>query len=151
MFSRMMLGSIVLCQVALYSVPVAALDPRVAGAWRTERYILRDGSQHPLDGLIFFTEKDWTVLFFVLDGEKEPQRGSGEGGTYTLDGEHLTFTHVYHLSAGKQLGSLAASPLRMEIDHLDPSTEPCRVEIEGERMVIFFPSGNKIDFRRSSR
>jgi hypothetical protein len=133
----------------LASSPLVA-ESQIQGAWRTESYVLKDGSQYDLDGLIVFTEKDWTVLFFVLDEDNQLRRGSGEAGTYALQGEHLTFTHLYNISAGDQLGSLAASPLRMVIHRGEPPTEPCRVEFDGDRMTIFFPSGNKIDFRRSS-
>jgi hypothetical protein len=29
-------------------------------------------------------------------------------------------------------------------------TEPCTVEVNGDRMIIHFPSGNQITFMRSS-
>ncbi len=67
-----------------------------------------------------------------------------------LDGDRLTFSHQYHLSAGEELGNLPAAPLRMEIKHADPTTEPCRFEIKDDEMVIFFPRGNQIRFSRSS-
>lgn len=121
------------------------------GSWHPESYFLKDGSSYKVDGLIFFAEKDWTVLFFVMDQDMNPQRGSGEGGTYSLDGDRLTFTHRYHLSAGNRLGSLPDSPLRMEVRGAsDAPSEPCRVELEGHRMTILFPSGNRMTFRRSS-
>lgn len=104
-----------------------------------------------MDGLIFFTEKDWTVLFFVtVDGE--PRRGSGEGGVYALDDNRLVFTHLYHLSAGQAVGSLSESPFRMQVKDLRSAvTEPCEVELSGDRLTIRFPSGNWMTFRRSSR
>ena len=43
------------------------VDVDIQGAWQAERYILKDGTEHPVAGLIFFTGNDWTVLFFVLD------------------------------------------------------------------------------------
>ncbi len=53
----------------------------IQGAWKPETYFLKDRSQLQVDGLIFFTETNWIVLFFVLDENDTPQRGSGEGGT----------------------------------------------------------------------
>ena len=149
--SRRMLVLVLIALGAALSSPAMGEESSVLGAWKAERYDLGDGSSHALDGLIFFTENDWATLFFTLDVDKKPRRGSGEAGTYVLDGDRLTFSHVYHLSAGEELGALPAVPLRMEIDHADPTTEPCRFEIKGDEMVISFPSGNQIRFSRTSR
>ena len=50
----------------------------IKGAWKPETYFLKAGGQLKVDGLIFFTDTDWTVLFFVLDKNDAPQKGSGE-------------------------------------------------------------------------
>ena len=42
-------------------------DVDVRGAWRAHTYVLDDGITHTVDGLIFFTGRDWSVLFFVTD------------------------------------------------------------------------------------
>ena len=121
------------------------------GAWQPERYILAAGDEQAVTGQIFFAEEDWTVLFFVLGEDGQPKRGSGEGGTYTLHGDSLTFTHRYHLSGGEATGSLPSSPMRMEIhEAADADTEPCTITIEGEVLSILFPSGNTMTFRRRS-
>ena len=64
----------ILTIVALTSHPTVAQhqidsgdDVDLAGVWQAENYILMDGTEHPVVGKIFFTENDWTVLFFVLD------------------------------------------------------------------------------------
>ncbi len=121
------------------------------GSWEPELYVLKDGSQIAVTGQIFFTETDWTVLFFVVDEEGKPQRGAGEGGTYTLEGDNLTFSHQYHLSAGEATGSLSESPLRMEItDAAEATKEPCTIDLDEERLVVHFPSGNSMNFQRRS-
>jgi hypothetical protein len=131
--------------------PSAPEKADIKGAWHTDTYFLKEGARHPVEGLIFFTEKDWVVLFFVMGEDKEPWRGSGEGGTYSLDGDQLVFTHHYHLSSGRAMRGLSESPLRMEVHGAaDASTEPCRVELEPDRMTLHFPSGNRMRFRRSS-
>jgi hypothetical protein len=136
----------------LFRATASATETGIEGAWHAETYYLKAGAQHRVEGLIFFTEKDWTVLFFVMAGDEEPRRGSGEGGIYTLTGDRLVFTHYYHLSTGKAMEGLDESPLRMEVHGADSAqTEPCRVEIETDRMVLHFPSGNRMSFRRSSR
>ena len=130
----------------------AVEDSEIRGAWRTEKYNLKEGGEYQVEGLIFFTEKDWTVLFFVMGDDGEAKRGSGEGGSYTLDGGKLVFKHRYHLSAGGKVGSFTESPLRMFVKgSSDVIAEPCRVTINGDAMTIYFPSGNDIEFSRSSR
>jgi hypothetical protein len=125
------------------SAPVPAQSP-VEGAWHPEIYTLADGTEQKVTGLIFFTDRDWTVLFFTMDGAGSLARGAGEGGTYTLEGDRLVFTHLYHLSGGSTpLKMSAKSPEEAEL-------EPCRIERAGELLRIFFPSGNRMTFRRSS-
>ncbi len=137
---------------AAVAVPaqLVAQRPDIRGAWSADTYLMKDGGTHPVRGLIFFDEEDWTVLFFVVPaGQDSPRRGSAEGGTYTLSGEDLVFRHQYHLSSGQAIEGLSASPLRMEVhDEASAQTEPCRVAVEGDRMTIRFPSGNAMTFQR---
>jgi hypothetical protein len=124
------------------------------GGWETETYILKDGSEYQVKGRIFFTQTEWTVLMFIIDDQGTPRRGSGEGGSYTLEGDKLVFTHFFNLSAGEALGSFEARPTRYvarEPSDEDAPTEPCRVEGSGDSMTIHFPSGNRIRFRRTSK
>ena len=137
--------------VVLACQPSDAQEPSLHGAWQPERYLIKDGGELVVTGQIFFAERDWTVLFFVLNDEGRPTRGSGEGGTYTLRGDSLTFTHLYHLSAGEAADGLTESTLRMEIhDAADAATEPCTINLDGEDLTIYFPSGNAMTFRRRS-
>lgn len=152
MRKRSLLCLLIAIGFILVGSPASAAEAGIEGAWHVETYFLKEGVQHRVEGLIFFTDKDWTVLFFVMGGDKEPRRGSGEGGTYTLTGDRLVFTHYYHLSTGKAVEGLAESPLRMEVHGSDSAAkEPCRVEIEADRMILHFPSCNRMSFRRSSR
>ena len=131
--------------------PVVAQAADVRGSWHAETYLLKDGTRHLVKGLIFFTAQDWTVLFFVTPEGQGVQRGSGEGGTYTLTGDSLTFTHFYNLSAGKAVAGIPESPLQMTVkDATNAGTEPCRVALEGDHLTIHFPSGNQMTFRKSS-
>ena len=142
---RFVLG---LWMLSLVAVPASG---QIAGAWSPENYVLKDGTEYDVSGLIFFTASDWTVLFFVEDEDGNVRRGSGEGGTYTLEGDKLTFTHFYHLSAGDAVGSLAESPLRMSVrEAAEAAVEPCEVDLSATSLTIRFPSGNRIEFTRSS-
>ena len=138
----------------------------VLGQWRPREYRLRDGGALPVDGRISFHRPgaaaaagaagdesgEWFVLFFVTDGEGEPLRGSAEGGQFRRDGDSLLLTHAYHLSGGGAVGPLAEAPLslalRGEAEAAEGHREPCRVEVSGERMILFFPSGNSMAFDR---
>ena len=124
----------------------------IRGSWKPETYRLKSGPVHELTGLITFTKKDWSVLFFIVTDEG-PRRGSGEGGTYTLDGDKLTFRHLYNLSGGHAVEGFEASDLSMKVrpkDAEDAPSEPCTITIEEDLLTIFFPSGNQMAFRRSS-
>jgi len=129
--------------------PAAVEAQGLRGSWHAETYVLADGKTYEVSGQIHFAERDWLVLFFVIDGG-EPARGSAEGGRYTLEGDRLTFEHLYHFSTGKALPGLPQSPLRMEARSGEGTTEAARIELDGERLTIFFPSGNRMTFRRSS-
>ncbi len=145
------IGAICMCAtgaVAPESQPMRA-DDDIRGAWAPEVYVLADGTRHTVHGRIFFTDSEWQVLFFVMEGD-DPRRGSGEGGTYTLDGDHLVFTHLFNLSAGEAMAGLPESPLRMEVRQGGGAAEPTRIEIDGDRLILHFPSGNSMAFRRSS-
>lgn len=136
---------------AILQSEAGSLDIR--GAWKPETYRLKSGPVHEVTGLISFTEKDWSVLFFIVTDEG-PRRGSGEGGTYTLEGDKLTFRHLYNLSGGHAVDGFEASELSMRVrpaDAEDAPAEPCTITIEEDLLTIFFPSGNQMTFRRSSR
>jgi Asp-tRNA(Asn)/Glu-tRNA(Gln) amidotransferase A subunit family amidase len=132
---------------SLGSAAVAGLE----GAWRAESYELSEGATHAVDGTIFFSASAWQVLYFVLDGDGVARRGSAEGGTYSLDGNRLTFRHRYNLSAGEEMEGLSAGELRMQIrDAAGEAVEPCTIEVAAGRLTIHFPSGNRMSFSRAS-
>ena len=143
-----LLTSLSLILFSLLGSAAIASAADIRGAWAAVLYVLKDGTELPVEGRIFFTDRDWTVLFFVTQGG-EVRRGSGEGGTYTLDGDALTFRHFYNLSAGEAVASLPEAPLRMSVREPDAAAEePCRVEVAERELTLFFPSGNEMRFSR---
>jgi hypothetical protein len=124
-------------------------QPTIQGAWNARVYRLASGQVHTVRGHIFFADAEWQVLFFVMDND-EPRRGSGEGGTYTLRGDQLTFEHHYLLAAGDEMSGLPATSLRMEARDGTGPSEPTRVELTDEQLILHFPSGNSLEFTRSS-
>ena len=133
------------------SGPAAGQSQDVEGAWSARTYQLKDGPEHGVEGTIFFTDSDWTVLFFVVGSDGEPRRASAEGGTYTLRGDALVFTHLHNFAAGEAMEGLPESPMSMAVrEAADAPTEPTRVEVRGNALTLFFPSGNAMRFERSS-
>jgi hypothetical protein len=152
--ARTVLAVLTVSLAASVAAPHAAAQmpegqPEIRGAWEPETYLLQDGTRHAVRGRIVFTESDWLVLFFILDGD-EPRRGSGEGGTYTLEGDRLALTHLFNLSGGEAMASFPETPLRIEARQTDGILEVTRVTVEGDRLTLYFPSGNSIEFRRTS-
>ena len=127
----------------------AQVAPSIVGAWSAETYHLKDGPTHPVQGRIFFADADWQVLFFVMDEDGRPRRGSAEGGGYTLAGDSLVLTHLFNLSVGDAMEGLAAAELRMVARGEEGAPEePTRVDVSASRLVLHFPSGNRMVFRR---
>ena len=121
----------------------------VRGAWHADTYVLKDGAKHHVDGLMLFSDRDWAVVYFVENAEGKPQRGAGEGGTYTLEGDRLVLTRDYLVIAGNAIGSLLPIPLRFDAPGVTkPVVEVCRLEVAGDRITIEFPSGNRMGFLR---
>jgi len=121
----------------------------IEGAWTVQRYLLAGGAEHEVRGRIFFAERDWQVLFFVMDEEGVARRGSAEGGRYTLEGERLVFTHEFNLSGGDAMEGLPAADFSMTVrDEEGAVLEPTTIELEGDALALHFPSGNRMTFRR---
>jgi len=120
------------------------------GGWQAEHYYLKDGSNYPLLGQILFTEKNWMVIYIVVKDGK-PQRGSGEGGDYIVNGNNVTFVHHYIVSTpADAIAGLGAQQLRAfkwDKELVEAST----FEVKGDRMTLFMPSGNRLTWTRSSR
>lgn len=147
--SRASLAFVALIAASFGAIGVAeAQEPGLRGSWHADTYELAGGAVHDVRGQIHFTESDWLVLFFVMEGERAA-RGSAEGGRYTLDGDELTFEHLHNLSVGEALRGLPESPLRLETRGEGP-LEPTRISIEGDRLTLLFPSGNRMTFARGS-
>ena len=133
-------------------VAQAADSTDIRGAWRPEEYRLHEGMVHKVTGLIFFSEKDWSVLFFIIT-ELGPQKASAEGGTYQLEGNRLVFKHLYNFSGSKEPSATKHSEQTMVVRNPSVSeipSEACTIELKNDLLTIHFPSGNLMTFRRSS-
>jgi hypothetical protein len=130
-------------------MPSPSVGNPLVGGWKADHYYLKDGSGYPLLGQILFTRNNWTVLFIVVKDGK-PQRGSGEGGDYTVDGNKVVFVHHYVASTpAPAIAGLKEQPARAlewEPSHAENST----FDVQGDRLTLFMPSGNRLTWTRSS-
>lgn len=122
----------------------------IRGAWAASRYLLADGAEYDVRGQIFFAEREWQVLFFVVDAGGTARRASGEGGTYERTPTGVVFRHLFNLSVGEEMPGLAEAPLRMVArGPEDAPLEPTRVDVVGDTLTLHFPSGNRMVFVRT--
>jgi len=136
---------------AVSEAPLPAGQASIRGTWKVEGYVLRDGRNPRVGGSILFTESGWAVLFFVVDENGDPRRGSGEGGTYTVEGDRLTFSHRYNMSGGEAIEGYDASDLSLTLREPQAAvSEACTIELSADRLTIHFPSGNRMEFSRNS-
>jgi hypothetical protein len=149
---RNRIGRVFAIALALVALPAFGQETDIRGAWQADTYVLKNGSTHHVEGLMLFTEAEWAVVYFVKDDEGRPQRGAGEGGPYTLDGDRLVLTRDYLVIASNAIGSLPEIPLRFDVPGVkEPVVEECRLERSSNRITIEFPSGNRMGFRRAGR
>ena len=120
-------------------------DNALIGAWKPKKYVLSSGESKVVDGHIFFDQDQWGVIFFILDDNGDVANASAEGGTYELNGENLIFSHYYNLSDVDKGDSTELSKTLRSSNDIIPE-ESCRIEIEDDILVIYFPSGNAMIF-----
>lgn len=107
---------------------------------------MKDSDELSVTGQIFFSDKNWQVLFFVLNENGDPVRASAEGGDYILEQDNLTFYHLYNYSGNDQN---APSMLRV-FNQETKQEESCTIKLVGENLTIYFPSGNSMIFKKIS-
>ena len=143
---QLVVKSIFLLICLFYSQYSTSQSPALKGTWRPEKYVMQDSEELPVTGQIFFSDKNWQVLFFVLDENGDPVRASAEGGDYILKLEKLTFYHLFNYSGEDQ-----NAPSRLKVFNQETRREEsCRIKLVGEDLTIYFPSGNSMIFKKIS-
>jgi hypothetical protein len=133
------------------AVGSAGSSEDLRGGWQAESYTMASGKRYEIRGQILFVEKNWTVLFMTMDNGKVV-RGSGEGGTYAVSGNHLTFTHRYWVMPPfDAIPGLKEQKSRVETLGNGPKyVEAATYEIRDNRLTLHMPSDNTLTFVRSS-
>lgn len=148
MVRPLLAATLIFLAAPMYAGVANTQQPTIQGAWNARVYRLASGQVHTVRGHILFTGTQWQVLFFVM-GNDESRRGSGEGGTYTLRDDQLTFEHHYLLAAGDEMSGLPATSLHMEARDGTGPSESTRVELTNDQLILHFPGGNSLEFTRS--
>jgi len=138
--------SIFLLICLFYSLNLFSQASALKGTWRPELYVIKDSDELSVTGQIFFSDKNWQVLFFVLNENGDPVRASAEGGDYILEQDNLTFYHLYNYSGNDQN---APSMLKV-FNQETKQEESCTIKLVGENLTIYFPSGNSMIFIKIS-
>ncbi len=138
--------SVFLLICLFYSLNSFSQASALKGTWRPELYVMKDSDELSVTGQIFFSDKNWQVLFFVLNENGDPVRASAEGGDYILEQDNLTFYHLYNYSGNDQN---APSMLRV-FNQETKQEESCTIKLVGENLTIYFPSGNSMIFKKIS-
>ncbi len=87
----------------------------------------------------------WAADEYVLSsGDRHAVRGR----IVFTDSEWQVLFH--HLSYGRTMAGLPASPLAMTARDGEGPFEPTGVEVDGDALTLRFPSGNSMSFTRSS-
>jgi len=129
-----------------YSQYSFSQSPQIKGTWRPEKYVMKDSEELFVTGQIFFSDKNWQVLFFVLNENGDPVRASAEGGDYILEQNNLTFYHLYNYSGDDQNATTMLKVFNQE----NRQEESCKIKLVGEDLTIYFPSGNSMIFKKIS-
>ena len=84
----------------------------------------------------------WKVDRYVLRDGRNPR----------VDGDRLAFFHRYNMSGGEAIEGYDASDWSLTLREPEAAvSEACTIELTADRLTIHFPSGNRMEFSRSSR
>ena len=137
MIRNLFVVSAVVLSLAARAHAAEAPDPRLLGVWKTLTYVV-EGVEHPLDGLFLFTERHFSanVFFRLSGGEKDDSNANA--GTYRVEGDTLTFEQQVqiHIRPGDE-----QEPIFYGKD-VDEAAK-YRIEDDGNRLLVLFPSGNR--------
>ena len=130
---KRMLTLMVLLMLA--ATVAGASDPRLVGVWNVLTYEL-EGKDVAMDGLFIFTDKHFSAntFFRVSGGELDDMNANA--GTYKTDGDNLIFMQQVqaHIRPGDK---------EEPIFYGKGVEEAARYTIEGGKLIIIFPSGNR--------
>jgi hypothetical protein len=129
-----------LVAVVVVASPLNAADSRLVGVWDTEVYKVA-GKDYPMDGIFIFTETYFSAnAFFRVSGGKQDDLNAN-AGTYHTDGNRLVFMQQVqaHVRPGDE---------KEPIFYGRGVEEAATYAIEGDQLIITFPSSNQYVCKR---
>jgi hypothetical protein len=118
------------------AMTVQARAEGLAGAWFLEKYQL-EGEDLPASGIMIFTEDHFAMVYSMI---YQGRSGRGHGGTYTTDGDQVSFVIPWwpqHVAGKSEVMK-------------DEMTAGARFEQEGDSLVLQFDGGSEQRFTRAS-
>jgi hypothetical protein len=132
--------AVVVVALLAADLPARAEDTRLEGAWKGVTYRIA-GRDYPMEGIFIFTPKYFSsnVLFKLTNGPADD--ANANGGPYTADGKQIVFTQwvQIHLRPGDR---------KEPIFSMKGAPETASYEVNGDRLVITFPSKNRYVLQR---
>lgn len=124
----------------LICLSAGAQTDRLVGAWKAVSYEIA-GVPHPMSGLFLFTQHYYSgnIRFRLADGPNEDSNGNA--GPYTVQGDEIVFeqwvqVHVRPEDSKQPILSHEGAP------------ERSKFRLEGDRLLLLFPSGNRFVLTR---
>ena len=120
--------------------PPISQDHDLVGAWKAVTYEI-DGQAHPMQGLFIFTDKYYSAnVRFRLDGGPA-DNANGNAGPYSREGGRIVFKQwvQVHVRPGDREQPILAR---------EGPDESADYKIEGDRLILVFPSRNRYILQR---
>lgn len=132
------IGPFIFLSLAMILAPLSrgeAADPRLQGVWSAETYVI-EGKEHPMEGIFIFTDRHFSANTFFQVSGGEMEDANANAGTYHTEGDRLVFMQQVqiHIRPGD-----AKEPLFYGKGVEEATT----YAVEGDRLVITFPSSNR--------
>ena len=136
---RLVSWSILLVSL-LTASPAQVPAPALRGVWKPVTYHIQ-GKDHPMEGLFIFTERHFSANVRYKQTSTALDDSNANAGTYRTDGDKLTFTSdlAAHIRPGKQ-----EEPIHYNRGGVEAAT----YRVEGNRLIITFPSSNRYEAER---
>ena len=122
--------------------PSADQDRALVGAWKAVTYEV-NGVEHPMQGLFIFTASYYSANVRFKLGDNPIDDANGNAGPYTRAGTRIVFKQwvQVHVRPGDR-----SQPI---LSRAGPD-ESSEYRVEGDRLILTFPSRNRYILERLS-
>ena len=138
--TRVRVISIVMLLAMHLSAGESRADERLVGVWKAVTYVI-DGKPVPMNGLFIFTPKYYSANVRFKLSKTTQDDSNGNTGPWVADGRRVVFTQwvQIHVRPGSN-----TEPI---LSRQGPD-EPAEYQVNGTRLTLTFPSGNRYILER---